>query len=119
MKLLKFKKDYADEFDVSCIVVLSDKLFRYLTTRIEGILSKTEMELHFGTNEFLHWANYSEWKSDFEVVDITQEEYDIFKKYFVKSKQFDEDNETELGDYYYYGEDIFLDLNNWYERLSY
>jgi len=55
-KLVKFEKDYADEFDVFGMRLMSNKeLVEYLLTAEKATYPK---EMYFGTNEYIDFHNF-------------------------------------------------------------
>ena len=78
--LIKFEKDYADEFDVHGIMVLPlDEWKKQLE-----LFEKAEYPFTkgFGTNEELEFNTFKDVKKAFTVSQINEQEYEVFKKFF-------------------------------------
>ena len=78
--LVKFKKDYADEFDVSGLKVVLKEDWEKEVERFRNC--KYPFEKYFGTNEALEFDSFKELMSAFRVYDLDKEDYCILKKYF-------------------------------------
>jgi len=78
--LIKFEKDWADEFDVYGIQVLSDEEWKELQEAIKKI--KYPLEMYFGTNEGLIFESAAETLNELKAVEISDDEMAVFKKYF-------------------------------------
>lgn len=79
-KLVKFKKDYADEFNVCGISLYTeedlDKTLTYLKDNFDKLNDK---EYYFGTNECLEFSNYDEITQSIVISDISEETYKELK----------------------------------------
>jgi hypothetical protein len=78
--LVKFKKDYADEFDVTGVMVVSKETWEKELEKFKT--AKYPFEKYFGTNEYLEFDSFKDAMRSFKVYDLTQEEYEILKKFF-------------------------------------
>ncbi len=78
--LIKFQKDWADEFDVYGFQVLSDKEWAELQEAIDKI--KYPLELYFGTNEQLIFESSDETLRELKATFLNLGEYLVFKKHF-------------------------------------
>lgn len=104
MVLVKFDSNYADEFDVRGFVVmtatewdrhkvLAEKVF---VKKANVPLSEPDQKysrrneqarrvaVYFGTNEAIVYANFKEYLSSFEVVELDEYEYATLKKLFTE-----------------------------------
>lgn len=108
-QLVKFEKDWADEFTVECFTVLdhSETETFFSVAEIFFDLKKT-MLCGFGTNQELEFENYKSFRNCFEVINLTDEEATVFQKYF--SNKFSPESTPEFGT----GLGIF-EFNNFYE----
>jgi len=82
MKLVKFQKDWADEFYVYGFQVFTDEAWDAFKSVIENAPG---FSLYFGTNEAWEWGDYEPQdvlSSDIEVTEITDEEAAIIQKLF-------------------------------------
>jgi len=71
-KLLKFRKNYADEFDVHGIKVMSDKEYDEFVTGIKKYFDNHEVsEMYFGSNEYLDFTSLEDVERCLTVVDIS------------------------------------------------
>ena len=73
--LVKFQKDWADEFDV-----YGHKIYESKEAWEEAKGDLSELSSSFGTNEGWEEGDFEE--DDFTVVEITQEEADTLNKFF-------------------------------------
>jgi hypothetical protein len=83
-QLVKFEKDWADEFTLEAFTVVNDykeveKLFAIAEIYFEVF---GELELYFGTNEYITFDDYKDYRNSFEVSNITDDEANVFQKYF-------------------------------------
>lgn len=84
--LVKFKCDWADEHDVYgfCTFESRDKLekvFTYMTAYWEEYPNK-EVELGFGTNQYLTLDSIEAYKDCLTIIDLTDEEFKTLVKLF-------------------------------------
>jgi hypothetical protein len=96
--LAKFQCDWADEHDVYGFMIYNsreelEKIFTYMTAYWETYPNK-EIELSFGTNEYLGFDSIEGLRECFTVLDVTDEELQTLKKFFVCSWN---DNIVEFG----------------------
>lgn len=84
-QLVKFEKEWADEFTVETFSVNDKKEFEKLFALAEiyfELFPGQELEVSFGTNESLTFENYKDYRDSFEVIDIKDNEAEVFQKYF-------------------------------------
>ena len=117
--LIKIKADYADEFDVYGIKVLSEKDFKILHRTIcechnrecrrkEKILNKENSKdlpswddryvFFFGTNEELRFNSVDDIENTYKIEEISEEQYNTFKELHLLSY-----GETLLVDIFFNG----------------
>lgn len=76
--LVKFRKDWADEFDVYGYAIYPFKeAWEEISESLDGL------DYYFGTNEGWEEGDFSE--DDFEVMEISDEEAETLKKLFGQS----------------------------------
>lgn len=95
--LIKFKKDWADEFDVHGIRVLSNEQWNKLKEAIENV--KYPLEIYFGTNEDFVFTNSQDTLRELNVTEIEDCEADIFKQHF--GNKFGWDPIDQILEFYY------------------
>ena len=83
MYLVKYEFDYADEFDVYGFQILSDKEWENIQEAIKR--TTYPQEYYFGTNEEIIIDSADELLRGFKATKITDEEVEVFKKFFGKS----------------------------------
>lgn len=96
-QLVKFKSDYADEFDVEAFVVKDHKEieeFFALALIYFEVCPGKELEVGFGTNEDLTFSDYKDYRNSFEVFNLEDNEVEVFQKYFY---QYLPENPPEFG----------------------
>jgi len=70
-KLIKFEKDYADEFDVVGYRVMTNtELKQYLLAAEKASYPK---EMYFGTNEAVEFHSFDDFVNSLEIVDMSAE----------------------------------------------
>ncbi|AEC53170.1 hypothetical protein SCRM01_224 [Synechococcus phage S-CRM01] len=84
--LAKFQCDWADEHDVYGLKVYDsreelEKVFTYMTAYWEEYPGK-EVELGFGTNEYLTFDSIKSFRECFTILDISNVEFETLKKFF-------------------------------------
>ena len=104
MVLVKFDSNYADEFDVRGFVVMTATEWDRHKVLAEKVFVKKanvplpepdqkysrcneqarRVAVYFGTNEAIVYANFKEYLSSFEVVELDDSEYDTLKKFFTR-----------------------------------
>lgn len=77
MLLLKFDKDWADEFDVKGFAFLSVDQWEYYKKEAKNC--EYPIESYFGTNEAIEFDNAEDFISSFEVKPITIMEINMMK----------------------------------------
>ena len=80
--LIKSSHDYADEFNVHGIKVMTDNEWNYFKEAICNI--KYPFEIYFGTNEQLEFESSGDILRGLTIIKIGIEEVATFKKYFGK-----------------------------------
>lgn len=78
--LIKFEKDWADEFDVYGIRVISNERWKHLQEAIKRI--EYPQSFCFGTNEELIFETPQETLRELKITEISEDEESIFKKHF-------------------------------------
>lgn len=82
-QLVKFSKEWADEFTLEAFTVDDhqevEKLFAIAEIYFEVF---GELELGFGTNEYIIFDDYKDYRNSFQVINITDDEAKVFQKYF-------------------------------------
>ena len=79
-KLVTFKKDYADEFNVHGIVIMTlNDLSNYLAIAKQA---KYPIEMGFGTNECLDFHDFSDLEASLQWRDISSETADQLNDLF-------------------------------------
>jgi hypothetical protein len=82
--LIKYKKDYADEFDVKGFMVSNEDDWNKHLSDVKRYfdLNPHTVERYFGSNEFVVYNDFEEYKRSFEIVNITSEEAETLNKLF-------------------------------------
>lgn len=80
MKLLIFKCDYSDEFDVYGFEVVTDETWEKYKETIQNM--KYPHEVYFGTNEELIFEDVNDYMRNIKVKDISEAEAEVFGKFF-------------------------------------
>ena len=83
--LIKFNTNYADEFDVAGFYITTQKKWDKHLEEVETFFkNRTEpVEKYFGTNEYIEFYDFDDYKSSFTVTPITKEENDVLTKLFI------------------------------------
>ena len=84
-QLIKFASNYADEFDVEAFTVWDSEKTEQFFAIAEvffDVYPESEFEVNFGTNEYLTFEGYKDFRNCFEVVNIEDSEAEVFQKYF-------------------------------------
>lgn len=80
MKLVKFQRDWSDEFDVFSLELEEDSRLENLEERLKNYFSKNKtMTIGFGTNEFFEFEFPSEILYSIEIHDIDGEVLEYFQ----------------------------------------
>ncbi len=83
MLLIKFKANYADEFDVYGFEVMTLKEWSGFKEAVKQVFeSRDEVEIYFGTNEAIEFTSYDNVMSSFKVTEIDNYEARTFQKHF-------------------------------------
>jgi len=78
---VKYKGCWADEFMVEGADVMTEGTYKNLL--LDLLLINYPAELSFGTNEWMDYSSAEEIMSDLKLTEISKEEYDIMKPYFI------------------------------------
>jgi len=70
-KLVKFQKDYADEFDVFGMRLMSNEEYKEYLLSAKNVSYPKEM--YFGTNEFVDFFNFEDLKNSLTVEHLSDE----------------------------------------------
>jgi len=76
--LVRFTEDYADEFDVSGMKVYTEEEFKVFTDGLKLIEKREddrEIEIYFGTNEYLYFYTKYDFLGIFKAEEISEQEY--------------------------------------------
>lgn len=84
-KLVKVSFDYADEFQCQEFKMMTTEEYDDWIKDIEERINDGENEFYFGTNEFLEFESFDDFKDGLTVYDLPKEDYNIFSKYFFSS----------------------------------
>lgn len=77
--LIKFEADYADEFDVSGIMLQTSSWYEQHMKNAQELFNKrSSREVYFGTNEAVQYEGFDSYKRAFTVTELTHEEYSLF-----------------------------------------
>jgi len=81
--LLKFQKDYADEFDVYGFEVITEEKWE----QYKQVFKHTEypQEYYFGTNEFVEFENEKDVLDNVVVIEITESQAELLRQLFGKT----------------------------------
>ena len=84
--LIKLHRNWADEFDVEGMVVMNaDQWEAHKAMAKARFEEKDYIELGFGTNESLEFSSYEDYLDAFAVLELTLEEYEVFRKFFLET----------------------------------
>jgi hypothetical protein len=72
--------NYADEFDIESFVIVNKKAVEAIFPAV--IEYTASIELYFGTNGLILFTDGEDLLSHLTVQDITQEEFEFFRKFF-------------------------------------
>lgn len=78
---VKYSDNYADEFDVECVWVVRKELWQKWADNIRTNI-KHEVEIYFGTNEYIEIEDGETVVNNCEVRDISEDEARTIAKYF-------------------------------------
>jgi hypothetical protein len=84
-QLIKFASNYADEFDVEAFTVWDSEKTEQFFAIAEvffDVYPESQFEVNFGTNEYLTFEGYEDFRNCFAVVNIEDSEAEVFQKYF-------------------------------------
>lgn len=80
MLLLKFEADYADEFDVYGIELVSEKQWEWTLKMLDTV--DWPHEKYFGTNEALEFESKEDFLRCFKVITVNDDEASVITKLF-------------------------------------
>lgn len=81
--LVKFEKDYADEFDICGMMACTTEEWEaFKKDALEKIEDQPDAEYYFGTNEYVSFEGAAEFDDAFDVMDITDDEYATLMRLF-------------------------------------
>lgn len=81
--LITLDRDWADEFNVEGFVVLPASEWEdHKRLAKEHFEKNGSVELYFGTNEFLEYSSYEEYVGEFEVTELTSDQFEVLKNLF-------------------------------------
>ena len=81
--LVKEYHDWADEFSTYGFAIYEKEKF-YEDLKFLEENWREDTELYFGTNEAMEWESFEDLKRGLEVLEITEEEAEVFKKFGMK-----------------------------------
>lgn len=77
-RLLQFRDNYADEFDVEGFWACREKeCDEYFNAAKEAF--ERPQEMYFGTNEYIEYSSLAEFESSFTISEITKSQYDFLR----------------------------------------
>lgn len=74
--LVKFQRDYADEFNVYGVAIFHDQeLWKEHLNYVKELFEQDDSpkEVYFGTNEFVQYDDFFEYESSFQTLEIDEE----------------------------------------------
>jgi len=78
--LVQYKYDYADEFDTAGFEVVDENELNDINEGIDAV--RYPQDYYFGTNEEIVFNSPKEARDGMKIIEITQSEYEVFKKFF-------------------------------------
>ena len=82
--LIKLHRNWADEFDVEGFVVMDTPQWEAHKVMAKAQFEeKGYIERYFGTNEALEFSSFKDYMDAFAVLELSMEEYEVFKKFFL------------------------------------
>lgn len=87
--LVKFQRDYADEFDVCGFAVFYDQeRWKEHLNDVKELFEQDDSpkEVYFGTNEFVQYDDYLEYESSFQTQEIDKETANKLKELICYSR---------------------------------
>ena len=99
MLLIKYDSNYADEFDISGFRVMTEDKWEVIKANAKKAFDTRdpidelekqyrpntqfkELEIYFGTNEFMVYEEYEDWLGDFTTTTLKEREVEMLKKHF-------------------------------------
>lgn len=79
--LLKIDTCWADEFDVEGFTVSTKEKWDEINEKLKDNFP-CDQEFYFGTNEFITFDSYEDWKSGIKVIPITEDEAKDIRRLF-------------------------------------
>lgn len=80
--LLRHSTDYADEFDVSGLAVITVQAYKKSLEELKLYFEKYPgLCWYFGTNEFIEYTSEEDVLGAYDIIQLTEKEYEFFKKY--------------------------------------
>ena len=119
-QLVKFDNDWADEFSLTTFAVMEHEEIERLFNLVELYFSFFPgkiIEIYFGTNEYFEFEDYKSFRNSFEIVNLTEQEVEMFRKLFPPY----EENPVEFGNNFLDGVfivELFIDHHKFVEKLS-
>jgi hypothetical protein len=81
--LITLNRDWADEFNVEGMVVLSASEWEAHKKLAQDYFEeKGSAEVYFGTNEFLEYSSYNEYIKEFKITELNKKQFDVLKELF-------------------------------------
>lgn len=80
--LVFYSGNYADEFDVNGFSVMSDTELKEYLDAAKRDFKRGTVEHNFGTNEFVQWESYDDFKSELAIFPITPKQAKFVLKMF-------------------------------------
>lgn len=88
-KLIKYSGNWADEMDVDGFRIISDKQFKEWEKGWKKTFKEDgEFTFGIGTNENIPYEDYESFMAEFEVTDITNEEYGAISNLFPTAESY-------------------------------
>jgi len=80
-KLVEYNSNWADEMDVSGLKIMTSKKYEaWCKSWKKFFKAEGTYDYCIGTNEEIPYEDYESFNADFDVTDITKEEYDVLEK---------------------------------------
>ncbi len=88
-KLVKYNGNWADEMDVGGFRIMSDKDFKVWEKDWKKTFKEDgEFTFHVGTNEEIPYEDYESLMADFDIQNISKEEYDVISRLFTDADSY-------------------------------
>lgn len=83
MRLVKFKSDHSDEFDVFGFRIMNQKELTKFKEAVKQLFeTRDHVEIYFGPNEAIEFESYDEVMRCFEIIEIDVYETHTLKRLF-------------------------------------